>query len=179
MDVWGSRRFRLRGAFALTGIAAVVIALGSCGFQPEPNEAEDIVERFTELVDERDYTEAAGLTSYPNAAEATLKQIFEGVFDAGSAGRAALTYMKRLPPDMPGATKAKLWIELVRHINNIEIIIFSSDMFTLPGGRYLFRGGAGESLFIESDGTMYRTRTVPLDRAATWEADYLQFTRIN
>ena len=109
----------------------------------------------------------------------SLKQIFEGVFDAGSAGRAALTYMKRLPPDMPGATKAKLWIELVRHINNIEIIIFSSDMFTLPGGRYLFRGGAGESLFIESDGTMYRTRTVPLDRAATWEADYLQFTRIN
>lgn len=79
MDVWGSRRFRLRGAFALTGIAAVVIALGSCGFQPEPNEAEDIVERFTELIDDRDYTEAAGLTSYPNAAEATLKQIFEGL----------------------------------------------------------------------------------------------------
>ncbi|WP_239476774.1 NTF2-like N-terminal transpeptidase domain-containing protein [Nocardia arizonensis] len=54
-------------------------ALGSCGFQAEPNEAEGIVERFTELLDKQDYTEAAGLTSYPNGAQATLKQMFEGL----------------------------------------------------------------------------------------------------
>ncbi|MBH0778685.1 NTF2-like N-terminal transpeptidase domain-containing protein [Nocardia bovistercoris] len=79
MDVWGSRRFRVRGALALTAAAAVVITLGSCGIQAEPNEAESVVERFTELMDEQDYTEAAELTSYPNGAQATLKQMFEGL----------------------------------------------------------------------------------------------------
>jgi len=79
MDGRGSRRFSVRGALALAGVAAVAIALGSCGFQAEPNEAEGIVERFTELLDKQDYKEAAELTSYPNGAQATLKQMFEGL----------------------------------------------------------------------------------------------------
>ncbi|MEV0294451.1 NTF2-like N-terminal transpeptidase domain-containing protein [Nocardia sp. NPDC050710] len=79
MDVWGSRRFRVRGALALTGVAAVAIVMGSCGFRAEPNGPEAIVERFTELLDDQDYTKAAELTSYPNAAQATLKQMFEGM----------------------------------------------------------------------------------------------------
>ncbi|MBF6213477.1 penicillin-binding protein [Nocardia puris] len=79
MDVWGSRRFRVRVAVALAGVAAVAIAMGACGFSEEPNEPEAIVERFTELLDEQDYGKAAELTSYPNAASATLKQMFEGL----------------------------------------------------------------------------------------------------
>ncbi|MBF6481579.1 penicillin-binding protein, partial [Nocardia cyriacigeorgica] len=79
MDVWGSRRFRFRGALALTGVAALVFAMGSCGLGEQPNEAEAVVERFTELLDEHDYAAAAELTSYPTAASATLKQMFEGL----------------------------------------------------------------------------------------------------
>ncbi|MFE3441485.1 NTF2-like N-terminal transpeptidase domain-containing protein [Nocardia sp. NPDC059180] len=79
MDVWGSRRFRFRGALALTGVAVLVFAMGSCGLGEQPNEAEAVVERFTELLDDHDYAAAAELTSYPTAASATLKQMFEGL----------------------------------------------------------------------------------------------------
>ncbi|MFC6011438.1 NTF2-like N-terminal transpeptidase domain-containing protein [Nocardia lasii] len=43
------------------------------------SEAETVVARFTELLDEQDYAEAADLTSYPAAASATMKQMFEGL----------------------------------------------------------------------------------------------------
>ncbi|WP_240772461.1 NTF2-like N-terminal transpeptidase domain-containing protein [Nocardia sp. CS682] len=79
MDVWGSRRFRVRGAMALAGVAALAIAMGSCGVSEGKNEAEAVVERFTELLDKQDYTKASELTSYPSAASATLKQMFAGL----------------------------------------------------------------------------------------------------
>ncbi|WP_237748214.1 NTF2-like N-terminal transpeptidase domain-containing protein [Nocardia brasiliensis] len=79
MDVWGSRRFRVRGAMALAGVAALAIAMGSCGIHEGKNEAEAVVERFTELLDKQDYTRASELTSYPTAASATLKQMFAGL----------------------------------------------------------------------------------------------------
>lgn len=82
MDVRGSRRFRFRGAVALTGVAALVIAMGSCGSNEEPTGPEAVVDRFTELLDDGDYAAAAELTSYPSAASATLKQMFEGL-DSG------------------------------------------------------------------------------------------------
>ncbi|MGW0178583.1 NTF2-like N-terminal transpeptidase domain-containing protein [Nocardia sp. NPDC003345] len=79
MDVWGSRRFRFRGALALTGVAALVIALGSCGTGSESTGPEAVVDQFTELLDERDHAGAAELTSYPSAASATLEQMFDGL----------------------------------------------------------------------------------------------------
>ncbi|WP_051499638.1 NTF2-like N-terminal transpeptidase domain-containing protein [Nocardia sp. BMG51109] len=79
MDVWGSRRFRLRGAAALVGAVALVIAMGSCGLDEEPNSPQAIVEKFTHLLDEKDAGGAAQLTSYPNGAEATLRRIFDGL----------------------------------------------------------------------------------------------------
>ena len=79
MDVWGSRRFRVRGAMAIAGVATLAAALCSCGVGGTTSEAETVVERFTELLDERDYTKAADLTSYPAAASATMKQMFEGL----------------------------------------------------------------------------------------------------
>ncbi|MBL1073035.1 penicillin-binding protein [Nocardia sp. 2] len=53
--------------------------MGSCAFRERANSAESIVERFTNLLDERDYEGAARLTSYPNGASATLKQVFSGL----------------------------------------------------------------------------------------------------
>ncbi|QIS16665.1 penicillin-binding protein [Nocardia arthritidis] len=79
MDVWGSRRFRVRGALALTGVAALAIAMGSCGLHQKTNEPEAIVERFTSLLDDENAVDAAQLTSYPSAATATLKQMFAGL----------------------------------------------------------------------------------------------------
>lgn len=92
MDVWGSRRFRLRSALALVGVAAIAIAMGSCGVHEQRNEAEAVVERFTELLDERDYSGAAQLTSYPAAASATLKQMFEGL-DPGTVDYAKTQFI--------------------------------------------------------------------------------------
>ncbi|MFC4123766.1 NTF2-like N-terminal transpeptidase domain-containing protein [Nocardia rhizosphaerae] len=79
MDVWGSRRFRVRGAVAIAGVATLAMALCSCGVGETPSESETVVQRFTDLLDEQDYAEAAELTSYPAAASATLKQMFEGL----------------------------------------------------------------------------------------------------
>lgn len=79
MDVWGSRRFRFRGAVALTGVAALAIAMASCGSGTEQAGPEAVVEQFTELLDEGDHAAAAELTSYPSAASATLEQMFDGL----------------------------------------------------------------------------------------------------
>ncbi|TDP43160.1 cell division protein FtsI/penicillin-binding protein 2 [Nocardia ignorata] len=79
MDVWGSRRFRVRGAMAIAGVATLAMALCSCGVGGKTSESETVVQRFTELLDKQDYTKAADLTSYPAAASATIKQMFEGL----------------------------------------------------------------------------------------------------
>ncbi|MGV9412176.1 NTF2-like N-terminal transpeptidase domain-containing protein [Nocardia sp. NPDC003693] len=79
MDVWGSRRFRVRGAIVLAVAAGVAIAMGSCAVRDRTTGAEAVVERFSTLLDKKDYDGAARLTSYPNGASATLKQVFSGL----------------------------------------------------------------------------------------------------
>lgn len=79
MDVWGSRRFRVRAAIALAGVAALAIGMGSCAVRERANGPEAVVEKFTELLDDQDYDAASRLTSYPNGASATLKQVFSGL----------------------------------------------------------------------------------------------------
>jgi len=64
---------------ALAGVTAAVMALTGCGFHTETSEPEALVDRFTELLDEQEYQKAADLTSYPNAASATMSQMFEGL----------------------------------------------------------------------------------------------------
>jgi len=79
MDVWGPRRIRVRGAAALAGAAVLAITVASCGIDSTPTDPHSIVNRFTQLLDDKDATGAADLTSYPNGAEASLKQIFGGL----------------------------------------------------------------------------------------------------
>ncbi|MCX4096335.1 NTF2-like N-terminal transpeptidase domain-containing protein [Nocardia sp. alder85J] len=62
--------------------ALVAAATGSCALHSKPSGPEAVVERFTQLLDKRDATNASQLTSYPSGAEATLKQMFDGL-DAG------------------------------------------------------------------------------------------------
>ncbi|WP_328389330.1 NTF2-like N-terminal transpeptidase domain-containing protein [Nocardia sp. NBC_00416] len=60
-------------------MAALAIAMGSCGSGTEAAGPEAVVEQFTDRLDEGDYTAAAELTSYPSAASATLEQMFKGL----------------------------------------------------------------------------------------------------
>ncbi|MBC7301542.1 MAG: penicillin-binding protein [Nocardia sp.] len=64
---------------AIAGVATLAMALCSCDVGPKTSESETVVQRFTELLDEQDYGKAADLTSYPAAASATMKQMFEGL----------------------------------------------------------------------------------------------------
>ncbi|WP_280266709.1 NTF2-like N-terminal transpeptidase domain-containing protein [Nocardia wallacei] len=52
---------------------------GSCGLNDKPNSPEAVVEKFTQLLDDKDAGGAAQLTSYPNGAEATLAKVFDGL----------------------------------------------------------------------------------------------------
>ncbi|MFR9750435.1 NTF2-like N-terminal transpeptidase domain-containing protein [Nocardia sp. 004] len=79
MDVWGSRRFLVRGVVALIAVAALILMTAACGTPEKRDEAAAVVERFTDLLDAQDYAEAAALTSYPTAASATLQQMFTGL----------------------------------------------------------------------------------------------------
>ncbi|RDI46801.1 NTF2-like N-terminal transpeptidase domain-containing protein [Nocardia mexicana] len=79
MDVWGSRRIRVRGAVAVAGAIVLAIVTGSCGLNDKPNSPEAVVKKFTQLLDDKDANGAAQLTSYPNGAEATLSKVFDGL----------------------------------------------------------------------------------------------------
>lgn len=94
MDVWGSRRFRLRGAAALAGVVVLAAVMGSCLVHGgSANDPESLVHRFTDRLDHRDATGAAGLTSYPGGAEATMKQMFSGL-DTGKPTYRVAQYIK-------------------------------------------------------------------------------------
>lgn len=108
-----------------------------------------------------------------------LHKKFKEAFDAMSAGRLAMDHMRSLPREMSAREKAKTWIELVNHITNYEFILFTSEMYKLPEGRFLFRGATGDALFIDNDGMMYRTRTWPLDRHPVWDVDYSKLRPLN
>lgn len=79
MNVRGSRRNRIKGAAALAGAAVLAITMGACGNDSAPTDPHGIVDRFTRLLDKKDATGAADLTSYPSGADASLKQIFDGL----------------------------------------------------------------------------------------------------
>ncbi len=79
MDVWGRRRLRVKSAAALIGAAVLAITIGSCGMHNTPTDPQSIVDRFTQLLDDKNAGDAADLTSYPSGAKATLQQMFDGL----------------------------------------------------------------------------------------------------
>lgn len=81
MGFRASPRARRSCVFALPlGLVAVlVVALVSCvGAKPEAS-AQSVVDGFVRALNERDAEAAAELTSYPNAAEESIRQMFDGL----------------------------------------------------------------------------------------------------
>lgn len=68
---------------AMAALGAVVLAVGSGGcaysFGENPADAQAVVERFIEQLNERDAVHAAEQTSQPANAAASLRQVFEGL----------------------------------------------------------------------------------------------------
>ncbi|WP_187344466.1 NTF2-like N-terminal transpeptidase domain-containing protein [Aldersonia kunmingensis] len=77
MGYQGSLRRRLR-TFAVAGaVAALSVTLASCA--TDTSDPEALADKFAAALDDSDADAAGALTSYPNAAAATLGQIFDGM----------------------------------------------------------------------------------------------------
>lgn len=96
---------------------------------------------------------------------------------SGQYGRTAVRFLADLPPSYTSARKAEIWNELAYYIRHNRGLFFSSEMFKIEGDRFLFRGSLGETLFIDSDGTIYRTKTDSL--RDHWVIDYSILRKIS
>ena len=74
-----TRRLQMNTGIAVGAVAVMIFGLGSCALGDEKDDAEVLVEQFTQLLDDRDVVSAAALTSYPNAASASIQQMFDGL----------------------------------------------------------------------------------------------------
>ena len=79
MGLRTSRRVGFKCATALAAVASMTFALTSCALGEEVDPAQALVEHFAEALDSNDVEGASSLTSYPNAASATISQIFDGL----------------------------------------------------------------------------------------------------
>ncbi|WP_282956083.1 NTF2-like N-terminal transpeptidase domain-containing protein, partial [Rhodococcus pyridinivorans] len=76
---WRGKRGRI---VALTVCLVVaVVALTTVVFSDSRSEAQRLVDDFVAALDDRDAGAAAALTSYPNAAEETISQMYDGLSD--------------------------------------------------------------------------------------------------
>ncbi|WP_051017555.1 NTF2-like N-terminal transpeptidase domain-containing protein [Rhodococcus sp. R1101] len=76
---WRGKRGRIV-ALAVCLVVAVV-ALTTVVFSDSRSEAQRLVDDFVAALDDRDAATAAALTSYPNAAEETIAQMYDGLSD--------------------------------------------------------------------------------------------------
>ncbi|WP_418345060.1 NTF2-like N-terminal transpeptidase domain-containing protein [Rhodococcus pyridinivorans] len=76
---WRGKRGRIV-ALAVCLVVAVV-ALTTVVFSDSRSEAQRLVDDFVAALDDRDAGAAAALTSYPNAAEETISQMYDGLSD--------------------------------------------------------------------------------------------------
>ncbi|CAM2897705.1 NTF2-like N-terminal transpeptidase domain-containing protein [Skermania piniformis] len=79
MDFRGSRRVWITAAAAVSAVVALTLSATGCSLGHSESDAEALVRHFTEALDHQDVTNAAALTSYPNAATATIQQMFDGL----------------------------------------------------------------------------------------------------
>lgn len=64
---------------ALVSVVVLAVVLASCVFGAPRSDAYKLVEQFVGELNDRDVAGAAALTSYPNAAEASIRQMFDGL----------------------------------------------------------------------------------------------------
>src|SRR5574340_18547 len=71
----------VRRSYVIALIAVVVLAvvLASCVFGAPRSDARKLVDQFVGELNDRNVASAAALTSYPNAAEASIQQMFDGL----------------------------------------------------------------------------------------------------
>ncbi|MEU5842134.1 NTF2-like N-terminal transpeptidase domain-containing protein [Rhodococcus sp. NPDC047139] len=74
---WRGKWWRI-GALAVVLVVAVV-TLTTVVFADSRSEAQRLVDDFVAALDDRDAAAAAALTSYPNAAEGTIAQMYDGL----------------------------------------------------------------------------------------------------
>lgn len=105
-----------------------------------------------------------------------LWAIFADLSKPGDLGAAALGYVKTLKGHTADQM-AQIWFELTEEIRRRNPV-FTSYMSQGENHRYLFRGGRGESLFIDSDGVAYRTKTEAFYSGESLQIDYSTMRRI-
>ncbi|MEE2031793.1 NTF2-like N-terminal transpeptidase domain-containing protein [Rhodococcus chondri] len=82
----GFREWRSRGRLRVIALVSAVImlvglTLGATVFADPRSDAQRLVDDFVAALDENDVETAASLTSYPNAAQSTISQMFDGLSD--------------------------------------------------------------------------------------------------
>ena len=70
---------RNRYVIALTSAVVLAVILASCVLSKEEATAESVVDDFVNALNEGDAAAAAAQTSYPNAAETAIQQMFDGL----------------------------------------------------------------------------------------------------
>lgn len=82
VDMGGNGRSlgrRNRYVIALTSAVILAVILASCVLSKEEATAQSVVDDFVNALNEGDAAAAAAQTSYPNAAETAIQQMFDGL----------------------------------------------------------------------------------------------------
>lgn len=81
VDMGNGRSLGRRNKYVIALITAVIsaVVLASCVMSTEEADAKSVVASFVEALNERDAAAAAAHTSYPNAAESAIQQMFDGL----------------------------------------------------------------------------------------------------
>lgn len=107
---------------------------------------------------ETDQTELRSTGFLPQTSlYALVKPIIDDPKNSDPAAMAKITtkYFRDNNQSLTATQKAMLWSEITAEI--AKKVAFTSDLYMIAGPRYLFRGGFGYTLFIDKDGTAYRS----------------------
>ncbi|WP_179278211.1 NTF2-like N-terminal transpeptidase domain-containing protein [Rhodococcus sp. 15-649-2-2] len=106
----GPRKVRGRYLVAVAASATLTVSAAFWMVDRPPSEAEVLVSKFVDALDNRDVAAAAALTTYPNAATAALNQMFDGLSaDGTSTGDFDLTQYMDLSDESGFFTLASAW----------------------------------------------------------------------
>ncbi|MCJ0892229.1 NTF2-like N-terminal transpeptidase domain-containing protein [Rhodococcus sp. ARC_M5] len=106
----GPRKVRGRYLVAVAASATLTVSAVFWMVDRPPSEAEVLVSKFVDALDNRDVATAAAMTTYPNAATAALNQMFDGLSAGGtSTGDFDLTQYMDLSDESGFFTLASAW----------------------------------------------------------------------